>query len=87
MTLRGGDDLWERQLSGRVTASPVISGGQVYLATEAGELCALSLANGAVLWQTREAVGIQATPLISAGTLYVAFMDGTLKAYRSLSER
>ena len=87
VTLRGGDDLWERQLGGRVTASPVISGGQVYLATEAGELCALSLATGALVWQTREAVGIQATPLVSAGTLYVAFMDGTLKAYRNLDER
>ena len=58
-----------------------------YLATEAGELCALSLATGALVWQTREAVGIQATPLLSAGTLYVAFMDGTLKAYRNLDER
>ncbi len=87
LSLRGGDDLWERQLGGRITASPVIAGGQVYLATEDGELCVLSLKSGRVIWETRVPVGIQATPLVSGGALYVAFMDGTLKAYRSLDER
>ena len=59
----------------------------MYLATEAGELCALSLHTGALVWRTREPVGIQATPLVSAGMLYAACMDGTLRAYRSRDER
>ncbi|UBV42837.1 PQQ-binding-like beta-propeller repeat protein [Deinococcus taeanensis] len=83
LRLSDGEDLWTHRMQGRVTASPVISAGLVFLASEDGELCALDVRSGAVRWARREATGVQATPLAADGTLYVAFMNGTLRAYRS----
>ncbi|MFC6750090.1 PQQ-binding-like beta-propeller repeat protein [Deinococcus aquaticus] len=83
LRLSDGEDLWSHTMEGRVTASPVISAGMVFLASEAGELRALDVRSGAVRWSHREAQGVQATPLAADGTLYVAFMNGTLRAYRN----
>lgn len=83
LRLTDGEDLWSHTLEGRVTASPVISAGMVFLASEVGELIALDARTGAVRWVQRERTGVQATPLAADGTLYVAFMDGILRAYRN----
>ena len=86
LRLSDGEDLWERTLRGRVTASPVVSAGLVFLASEAGELLALDLLSGAPRWEHQERCGVQATPLAASGALYVAFMDGTLRAYRNVTD-
>ena len=85
LRLTDGEDVWEHRLTGRVTASPVVSSGLVFLTSEEGELVALDLPTGATRWIHRETHGVQATPLAADGTLYVAFMNGTLRAYRDLA--
>lgn len=82
LRLADGEDVWTHTLEGRLTASPVVSAGLVFLASEEGELVALDVRSGAVRWSRREREGVQATPLAAGGTLYVAFMNGTLRAYR-----
>src|SRR5919201_392933 len=42
---------WRAQLDGTVVASPLVAGGIVYAATEAGSVYALSTADGHVVWQ------------------------------------
>lgn len=86
LSLLTGDDLWHQQLKGRITASPVISAGLVFVASEEGEMTAIEISSGKQRWAAKEKHGVQATPLLAAGTLYVAFMDGTLRAYRNLSK-
>ncbi|MFD2609587.1 PQQ-binding-like beta-propeller repeat protein [Deinococcus taklimakanensis] len=84
LRLSDGEELWTHTMKGRVTASPVISAGLVFLASEDGELAALDARTGAPRWLRQEREGVQATPLAADGTLYVAFMNGTLRAYRNV---
>jgi len=82
LSLATGDDIWEVPLGARVTATPVLAGGVLYVATEAGEVVALDARSGGTL--LRDRVGsspIQASPLILGTMLFVAALDGTVRAY------
>jgi eukaryotic-like serine/threonine-protein kinase len=79
--LETGDDLWTVNTIGRITASPIISRGIVYICSEAGEILALRLEDGKVIWSDQCDSSIQATPLIMNGALYVATLNGQLRSY------
>ena len=81
LRLENGDDLWSVSTKGRITASPIISRGMVYVATEAGELLALRLEDGMQIWAQELESGVQATPLIMGGALFVPTLDGWLRCY------
>ncbi|MEY4530218.1 MAG: hypothetical protein RLZZ156_939 [Deinococcota bacterium] len=80
--LSSGDDLWAVATTGRITASPIISRGIVYVCSEAGEVLALRLEDGKTLWSEQLGSSIQATPLIMNGALFVVTLDGEMRAYQ-----
>ncbi len=80
--LGNGDDLWTVLTLGRITASPIISRGIVYVCSEAGEVLGLRLEDGKILWSEQLGSGIQATPLIMNGALYLVTLDGEIRAYQ-----
>ena len=86
---------WRAQLDGTVVASPLVAGGIVYAATEAGSVYALSTADGHVVWQQTTGTtvacdltfGISSTGAIDRGRglLYVIGADGQLHAFELAS--
>ena len=83
LSLASGDDVWEQRLSDRVTATPIIAGGVVYVVTESGQLLAFDARSGKQLFHDVVTHGpIQASPMSLGDTLVVAAVDGTVQAYR-----
>ena len=82
LNLETGDDRWNLNLRDRVTASPIVSRGTVYSASEAGEIVAVRAKDGLELWRDELNVSIQGTPLTVDGRLIVACLDGRLRCYR-----
>jgi outer membrane protein assembly factor BamB len=72
---RGLTRLWDADL-GPVTASPVIAGGLVLVATVDGRLVWLSPDSGRVLHETKLGSAIESSPAVAAGVLYVGTDDG-----------
>lgn len=84
LSLATGDDIWETPLHARVTATPILAGGVLYVATETGELYALDARSGRQLFHDQVSTGpIQASPLVLGDTLFVAALNGTVRAYRA----
>ena len=84
LSLQTGDDIWATPLGARVTATPILAGGVLYVATETGELHALDARSGRLLFRDRVSSSpIQASPLVLGETLFVAALDGTVRAYRA----
>jgi serine/threonine-protein kinase len=82
LSLRSGDDVWERPLPAAATASPVLASGVVWVGTESGELLGFDAHDG----QPRDHVQlahapIQAPPLPVGRRLVVAATDGTVAAF------
>ena len=84
LSLQTGDDIWASPLGARVTATPILAGGVLYVATESGELHAFDARSGGLLFRDRVSSSpIQASPLVLGETLFVAALDGTVRAYRA----
>jgi eukaryotic-like serine/threonine-protein kinase len=81
LSLESGDELWARQTKGKLTSSPIISRGVVYVICEAGELLGLRLEDGVVLWSVPLDTAVQATPLLLDGGLFVATLEGEIHSY------
>lgn len=82
LSLKSGDDVWTQELRAPVTASPVVAGGNLYVATEAGELCVFDAGSGRELYRDLVAnAAIQASPLPLDDGVIVAAIDGTVVAY------
>jgi eukaryotic-like serine/threonine-protein kinase len=79
--LETGDELWTVQAKGKLTSSPIISRGVVYLVCEAGELLGLRLEDGVLLWSVQVGTAAQATPLLLDGGLFVATLEGEVQGY------
>lgn len=67
-----GDELWSKRLGGDITASPVLAGGHIYIATEAGKVCVLKAGDKAELLAEND-VGDRcyATPTIAGDRIYL----------------
>ena len=64
---------WKTFVGGESYASPVVGAGTVYVATKAGSLLALSLADGSERWRTHVGDYVaRTTPALSGDTLFVA---------------
>jgi outer membrane protein assembly factor BamB len=64
---------WKTFVGGESYASPVVGPNAVYVATKAGSLIALRLANGSELWRVHVGDYVaRTTPALSENTLYVA---------------
>jgi eukaryotic-like serine/threonine-protein kinase len=82
LNLETGDDRWNLKLQDRVTGSPIISKGTVYVTSEAGEIVAVRAKDGLELWRDSIDASIQGTPLAVDGRLIVASLDGRIRSYR-----
>ncbi|MDX6611867.1 MAG: eukaryotic-like serine/threonine-protein kinase [Blastocatellia bacterium] len=73
--------LWTYEAGESIESSAAIVGGTVFVASQKGELAALSLDNGAVYWkyQTGSPVG-ESSPAYSGGAVYVGDLGGVLHA-------
>ena len=79
LTLKSGDDVWDRPLGAPLTAAPVVAAGVVYAATEAGELLGFDAAGGRPIVRHQVTHGpIQASPLPIGDALVVAAIDGSV---------
>jgi outer membrane protein assembly factor BamB len=78
---------WENSEAGAEVASPVVSGGRVFVATGAGLVC-LNAVDGkqAEKSETRELGGqVYASPLLAGDKLYVVTREGTLTVFKAAS--
>ena len=65
--------LWKTFVGGESYASPVVAADMVYIATKAGSLIALQLADGSERWRTHVGDYVaRTTPALSGNTLFVA---------------
>ena len=84
LSLQTGDDIWAAPLGSRVTATPVLAGGVLYVITETGELFVFDARSGRTLFREQVSQSpLQASPLVLGDKLFVAALDGTVRAYRA----
>jgi outer membrane protein assembly factor BamB len=62
---------WKVSLRENVWASPIVTGGFVYVATDAGNVYALDAASGAQRWMTHVGASVRMTPAAYDGMLFV----------------
>ena len=77
--------LWEREDGNWPdVASPVISAGLVYIATDAGEIVCHDLTTGELVWQHEFDDGYYASPLVAENKLYVVDrVQGLFRVYKA----
>ena len=64
-----------------VCASPVISGGVLYIGANDGILRGIDIADGTLIWSCSLGVPITSSPGISGNVLYIASADGHMYAF------
>lgn len=67
---------WQYSLYSEVTASPVVSHNQLFVAAENGNLYAFNLTTKKLEWIYRTQAGIASTPAVVDGVLYFLSRDG-----------
>lgn len=67
---------WQYSLHGEVTASPVVSANQLFVAAENGNLYAFNLTTKKLEWIYRAEAGIASTPAVVDGVVYFLSRDG-----------
>lgn len=78
-------DLWSRSIAGndavmRLNLTPASDGSNVYAATHAGSIYALSLADGSIRWQTKTRLPLSAGPAVGQGIVVTASSGGEVVA-------
>lgn len=73
--------LWTYEAGDSIESSAAIVGGTVFVASQKGELVALSLDNGSVYWKfsTGSPIG-ESSPAYDSGTVYIGDLGGWLNA-------
>ena len=67
---------WTLNLKKRITSSPVVADGNVYIGDEGGTLYAVSQKKGKPLWKFNGGGEIRATPFAGARMIYLASCNG-----------
>ncbi len=80
---KDGKLLWRRTLGGRSETSPVISGANVIVGSESGDIYALDRETGAVDWQVSTAAAVKGGLALDEGVLYGANYAGEVFAIRA----
>lgn len=68
--------MWEYPLKAPVVATPVVSGNQLLVAAENGNLYSLELSTRKLSWLYRTEAGIASTPAVADGLVYFLSRDG-----------
>lgn len=75
--------IWKLQLDAGISAGITISGNQVFIATQSGQLLALNKATGQINWQVEVASEILASPQIHNNLLVVITSNGQISAFNA----
>jgi outer membrane protein assembly factor BamB len=67
---------WQYSLFSQVSASPVVAGGQLFVAAENGNLYSFDLDNKQFNWLYHTEAGIASTPVVAGGRIYFLSRDG-----------
>ena len=73
-----GRQRWIRRLDGKSARGPAVSGGIVYIGTDAGKMYALKAANGQILWKQQLDSEILSVPVVAGGHVLVQLANGHL---------
>jgi outer membrane protein assembly factor BamB len=71
---------WSFAARKAISASPVVAGEMLYVASYDQTLTALAARDGTLHWQFTAGGPIHATPVVGDGHVYVAAMDGVVYA-------
>lgn len=77
---RTGEEIWRREVGGRVFGSPVAGAGVAFVGDGAGWLYALDLETGETRWRLRLGGSIYSSPALDGDRLFVGSDDGRLYA-------
>jgi outer membrane protein assembly factor BamB len=70
----------DREKAQRITASPLVWNGTIYIGDHEGNLYALNQYNGAQKWSKPARSALLSTPVIDGGRLYLASLEGKVYA-------
>ena len=68
--------VWESSESLPDTASPLVTGGYLFLAAEGGPIVCLSAKDGKQLWEKEFTTACYASPVCAEGRVYARDLDG-----------
>ena len=70
--------VWKFKTGGRVTSSPVVAGGRVFIGSGDGQVYALRLDNGEKVWSFKTGDEVEAPPCVIGEEVVVGSSDGQL---------
>ena len=74
---------WEFKADDAIEATPVVAGGQVYVADAMGTIYALSRKTGNEVWRTTYDTIFLAAPIVDQGTVIIGDIDGNVYSLSS----
>lgn len=74
-----------RTAHGGCSASPVVTGGQVFIGTRGGDFMALALGSGREQWRQRLGVPVRQTASVAKGRVYVTGEDLRVRCFEASS--
>jgi outer membrane protein assembly factor BamB len=80
-TVEDVEELWATSVGGKITASPCVSGGQVYVTTDDGYLHAFTAASGGRRWSRSHGTSTLSSPAAGYSLVFAAWSNGTVAAY------
>ena len=81
ISIETGQRVWRHTLKRRADASPLIAGGDVWIAATDGRLIRLALADGNPRWQYEIRGAFIAAPAIAGGQLFIADDQGIVRCF------
>ena len=79
-----GNEIWDANLGGQVTSSPVVSSNDiVYAGSTNGMFFGINATSGSIIWQTNLGAAITASPALDNGYLFVVTSNGIVYAFSS----
>ena len=75
-----GDELWRFETPHPLSATPAVSGGQLFLGTGDNRFVVMDATTGEVLWQRQLTTVTVTTPAVTPDAVYVTVRDGLLLA-------
>jgi len=76
-----GKEIWQKQIRGRVEASPVVVGKRVFVAGSNGRITAFEYKTGKQVWEYEAGGGFTGSPAISQQKLVIASNDGKVYCF------
>ena len=80
-----GEDLWQREITGRLRTAPSAGGGAVYVGNVDGRFVALDLESGEERWQQTLETGVRTRAAVGEDRIFVGTAAGVVQALEAAS--